>query len=98
MPDPTVDGIKHNPLKAVIVANRPVAFGGVRERRHNHSGQMQITLDHCGMRRFWQVQTALDLGSPWWFRWFQSQVLALHGMAYDGMHMSADASDMTAWQ
>ena len=98
VPDSVADRIKDDALKAVIIANRPVSFGAARERGHDNAGQMQVPHDQCDMWCFRQVETASDLGFPFWIRWFQSHVLVPHGMAYNGMHTSADAADMTAWQ
>jgi len=53
------DRIQHDPLKAVVIPNRPMAFLGASKRRHDNARQMQILLDKRCIRRFGQKETAL---------------------------------------
>lgn len=84
VPDAAADSIKHDPLKTVIVANRPVAFGGVRERGHDCAGQMQILLHQREMCCIRQVETALQLGFLWRLGFFQNLIrFGSRVVAYD---------------
>jgi hypothetical protein len=66
VPHPAANCVKHDPLKAVIVSNRPVAFAGLRECGHDRARQMQILLDKGEVGGLRQIETVLHLVFQWW--------------------------------
>jgi len=66
VPYPAADRVEHDPLKAMIVPNRPVAIAGSRKCGHDCAGQMQVLLDESEVGRLRQIGTALHLVSRWW--------------------------------
>lgn len=61
VPYSAANRVEHDALKTMIVSNWPVAFAGLRKRRHRGAGQMQIVLDKGEVGRLWQVETPLHL-------------------------------------
>ena len=59
VPHATENGIQHDPLKAVIVAHRPVAVAGLRKCGHDRARQMKIVLDKRCRCRLWKIEIAL---------------------------------------
>ena len=59
VPHPAANCVEYDPLKAVIVSNRPVPFAGLREYGHDRARQMEILLDKCVVRCLKQIETAL---------------------------------------
>ena len=66
VPDPATDRIKHDPLKAVILPHRPVAFGCARKHGHHCAGQIQILLDKGAVGSVRQIEIVLHLVVRWW--------------------------------
>lgn len=65
VPHPAANCVEYDPLKAVVVVNRPMPFAGLRECGHDRAGQMQILLDRCEVDRWQQIETALHLVFQW---------------------------------
>ena len=66
VPHPAANCVEYDPLKTVIVPNRPVAFAGLRECGHDRAGQVQILLDTFEVGCLRQIETALHLVFRWW--------------------------------